>query len=138
MGRLRIRSESRGTMLVEAALIIPLLIFLTFALVEYGWIFVKLQQINNAARQGARLGVVAGASNASVTAAIDLFFTEAGIGNYTVAFSPGDIAAVPAGETFTVTVMVPYAGADLQLVGLPLIPVPQDLQGSVSMAKEGP
>jgi hypothetical protein len=39
------------------------------------------------------------------------------------------------GDTFTVTVTIPYERIGL---GMPLVPVPDQLQASSSMAKEGP
>ncbi len=46
----------RGTAAVEAALILPLLMLLLLGVIEYGWIYLKSEQIANAARHGARVG----------------------------------------------------------------------------------
>ena len=61
----------------------------------------------------------------------------AGITGYSVAFDPSDVSLMEAGDTLTITVSVPYQGADIELLGIPLIPVPATLESSVSMAKEG-
>ena len=127
----------RGIVLVETALVFPLLILLTLGLLEYGWMFLKSQQLTNAARHGARIGITADATNADVNAAIQALMDTAGMGGsgYTVTFTPGDAAAMDAGETLTITVSVSYANVDL---GLPLVPVPTNLKALVSMAKENP
>ncbi len=75
--------------MVEAALLLPLVLLLTLGLIEYGWIFLRGQQINRPARQGARIGANAGATNADVGQAIESWMRLLG-----------------ASETVTVTVNV--------------------------------
>jgi Flp pilus assembly protein TadG len=130
------RRHCRGLAIIEAALVMPLLILILFGLIEYGWMFLKYQQIGAAARQGARIGITQSATNGTVTAAVDTIMNTAGLASsgYTTTFAPGDVAAMFAGETLTVTVAVPYA--NVGLTGFPL-PVPTTLTGRVSMAKEG-
>ena len=130
------RSGRRGLALVEAALLIPLLLALLIGLLEYGWLFYKLQQVNGAARHGARIGVVAGSTQAGVQAAIDQMMADSGLSGsgYAVAYSADPGALLP-GNTLTVTVTVPYA--NIELTGFPLIPVPTNLVGETSMVKEG-
>jgi len=48
---------SRGAALVEAALLLPILVLLTFGAVEYGLIYHDELRITTAARSGARIGV---------------------------------------------------------------------------------
>jgi Flp pilus assembly protein TadG len=125
-------------MLVEAALVLTILITLTFGLIEYGWIFYKVQQINNAARHGARIGALYKMTNNDAEAAVNDLMTDANISGYSVTFSPVDISSMDSGETLTVTVSVPCSkAAKTLLVDVPLIPVPETLEASVSMAKEG-
>ena len=134
----RNRRQQRGAILVEAALVLPILIFITFAVIEYGWIFVKVQQINNAARHGARIGALAYVeANSRVVDEVRSLMLAAGITGYSVAFDPSDVSLMSPGDTLTITVSVPYQGADIELLGIPLIPVPATLESSVSMAKEG-
>ncbi len=51
------RRDSRGAALVEAALLLPILIMLTFGAIEYGLIFRDELKITTASRSGARIGV---------------------------------------------------------------------------------
>ncbi|MCZ6653164.1 MAG: TadE/TadG family type IV pilus assembly protein [Planctomycetota bacterium] len=126
----------RGTAAVEAALMLPLVMFLTFALLTYGWIFIKSGQINNAARQGARVAARADAEFADVQAIIDTLMANAEISGYIV--DPLDVQGSPAGTIMTVTITVPYAGTDVELISMPLfMPVPQKLKSVASMLKEG-
>jgi Flp pilus assembly protein TadG len=138
MGGLMKHHGARGTMTVEAAIVLPLLILLTLALIEYGWMFLKIQQLTHAARTGARLAVTADATTAQVQTAITNLLTTAGLDSsgYTVSINPNDVSAVEVGEQITVGVTVPYA--NINLTDAPLIAVPTLVGGSVTMAKEGP
>lgn len=125
----------RGTAAVEAALMLPMVMFMTLALVTYGWIFIKSGQINNAARQGARVAARADAEDADVQSIIDTLMANAGISGYAV--DPLDVQGSPAGTIMTVTITVPYAGTDVELISMPFMPVPQNLKSVASMLKEG-
>ncbi|MCH8969549.1 MAG: pilus assembly protein [Planctomycetes bacterium] len=125
----------RGTAAVEAALMLPMVMFMTLALVTYGWIFIKSAQITNAARQGARVAARADAEDADLQSIIDTLMANAGISAYTV--DPLDVQESPAGTIMTVTITVPYAGTDVELISMPFMPVPQNLQSVASMLKEG-
>jgi Flp pilus assembly protein TadG len=134
----RSRPRPAGIALIELAILLPLLLIITFGVIEFGWMFTKTAEITNAARHGARVGVRPGATSASVQADITTFMNAAGLGTsgYSVALSPADVAGLAPGQTFTVTVTVPYA--NVNLTGFPLIPTPANLQAKVTMAKEGP
>lgn len=45
--------------MVEFALILPLFLLLIFGMIEFGFIFFNMQVLTNAAREGARYGIVA-------------------------------------------------------------------------------
>ena len=136
----RNRRQQRGTILVEAAVVLPILIWLTFGMIEYGWMFVKVQQINNAARHGARIGALfnSDTTNSTVEGEVESLMLAAGITGHAVAFDPSDLSSLEPGQTLTITVSIPYQGeGGNELLGIPLIPVPATLESSVSMAKEG-
>lgn len=133
------RIKRTGAGLVELALVLPLLCMLTFGVIEYGWMFLKASQVANAARSGARQAALSTVTTASqVTAGSSpagAFLTSAGIplhGNTVAVTSvtPGR------GNPVTVTVTVPYD--DVKLIGFALLPLPDSLHTSVTMAKEGP
>lgn len=50
--------SQKGTTLVEFAIIVPLLFFLIFPIIEFGIYFYNNQVITNASREGARFGIV--------------------------------------------------------------------------------
>ncbi len=125
----------RGTAAVEAALMLPMVMFMTMALLTYGWIFIKSGQITNAARQGARVAARADAEDVDVQSIIDTLMVNAGISGYIV--DPLDVQGSPAGTIMTVTITVPYAGTDMELISMPFMPVPQNPKSVASMLKEG-
>jgi Flp pilus assembly protein TadG len=134
-------THRRGGILVEAALILPILISVIFGLIEYGWMFLKAQQIALAARDGARAGSLSGNTGANVTSAVDSRMTQAGItsGQYTLTVSPAP-ETLARGQTFTVTISANYGqtSGGLTILHLPLIPVPDRLSSSFTIAREGP
>lgn len=55
---MKYRFPQRGASAVEFALVLPLLIVLTFGIIEFGLLMYNYQVITNAAREGARYGIV--------------------------------------------------------------------------------
>ncbi len=53
----KVRNE-KGATVVEFAIIVPLLMLLIFAIIEFGFIFYTKGVVTNAAREGARVGSV--------------------------------------------------------------------------------
>lgn len=140
MARLRIRHAKlryRGTAVVEAALVFPLLLLLTMGAIEYGWLFLKAQHTTNAARQGARLAIRPDVETGEVLALIDRLMAEGGLADsgYVVNLTP-DPTAAGAGEPLEVEIRVPSAG--IVIIDASFLPVPQWLRATVTMTKEGP
>jgi len=128
----------RGVAILEAALVFPLLLLLTFGAIEYGWLFLKAQQITNAARQGARVGIRPDATNTDVLDTISVLMTKAEMADkgYRVDFPLGDVSSFSVGEALEVQVTVPCA--NIAIINIPLLPLPENLGASVTMSKEGP
>lgn len=128
--------EKRGVALLETAIVMLLLIFITFGIMEYSWLFHRIQQMNSCARAGARQAVLPDSRPALVRDAVSILTTGYGIAGYTLTLNPGDIVALGSGELITVTVVVPYD--NVKLIDGSLFPMPDRLRASVTMAKEGP
>jgi Flp pilus assembly protein TadG len=122
-------------MTVEAALLFTLLLTLTFATIEYSWFLLKRQEITNAARSGARIGIRPGVTNAEVQAQVAALMDAAGISGYQLTISP-DVSLASPGDSVQVAITVAYS--DIELGGPAFVPIPDELHASVSMAKEGP
>jgi Flp pilus assembly protein TadG len=134
----RFRVWRKGTAVIEAAIIFPLLIMLTMGAIHYGWLFLKSQEITNAARNGARVGCRAGANSAEITATVDMLMARAGMAGsgYVINVAPGDVFNMVKGQALEVTVTVPAANVAWLII--PLLPTPENLAGAITMAKEGP
>ena len=136
MVTMRTTRARRGLVAVEMALLLPLLLVLLFGMLEYGSLFWRAQQIGSAARQGARVGALPSGTSASVTSAVDTLMNSYGLGGsgYTVTLTPANPASLASGESFTVSISVPYTA--IQLTKFP-VPTPTDLVRSTTMAREG-
>jgi Flp pilus assembly protein TadG len=55
----RIPGSEKGAAIVEFAIILPLLLIITFGIIEFGIFLFNKQVITNASREGARAGIVA-------------------------------------------------------------------------------
>ena len=141
MSRLRKQSGKRryrGTAIVEAAIVFPLLLLLTMGAIEYGWLFLKAQQVTNASRQAARYAIRPDATTDAVLTSIDNMMLVAGMeaSGYSVNLTPADITLLPTGEYVEVEITVPTAS--LVLIDAGFLPVPANLSAAVVMTKEGP
>ena len=143
MANMKRQIRRRGVSTVEAAIVFPLLVFLTFALIEYGWLFLNAQQTTNAARHCARMAVRPDMTSEEVVAAADGMMQQYGLSDsgYSVTITPANIESVDTGEEINVEISVPYD--NVQITGISMISgwllaLPANLKASVSMAKEGP
>ena len=132
------KPSKRGLALMEMALALPLFLLILLGMIEYSWLFWKNQQINNAAREGARIAIFETSLNADVTTAVDQVMTDAGFtpGEWTITTTPADVFTAAPGTPVTVEVTMTYS--DIDLMGTALFPLPTTIGGSTTMAKEGP
>ncbi len=70
---------SRGSAVLDTALVLPILLSLAFGTVEYGHFFYWKHTLQGAAREGARAGITPSATNADVTTAVTSAMNAAGI-----------------------------------------------------------
>jgi Flp pilus assembly protein TadG len=117
-----IRSE-RGASAVEFALVLPLLLFLTFGLIEFGILLFDKAVITNASREGARTGIVyatdadgdyAPISDTEIRTVVKSYANGRliNLGSATNTLTDGNIAITPANRTsnddLTITVSFIY------------------------------
>ena len=139
----RLRNQ-RGAAVLEMAIVVLLILYLTFGAMEYGFLFYREHQITNAARSGVRLAVLPYSTLTQVQTYVGTMMTQHGFasGDYTVTVSSGgttltDISldAIGVGDPLQLNISVPYEKAGLKIG---LVPTPSTLQASATMAKEGP
>ena len=117
------------------ALVLPILLLLTFAVIEYGWLTFRASQVNQAARHGARIAVRPAATAEEVEDAVATIMDGAGLTDYTLTITPED-PDTEVGDPVTVVVSVDYG--PISLTGAAFVPTPETIVGNVTMAKEGP
>jgi Flp pilus assembly protein TadG len=101
----------RGGSLLEAAIVLPVLIYVAFGTVEFGYYFYVKHSLDGAAREGARAGIVSGATYANITTAITNCMTACTLSNsgYTTVVQDNGttistMSSAVTGDEITVTV----------------------------------
>src|SRR5712691_3184909 len=70
---MRLRRDQRGAALLEMAFTLPVLLLISVGIFEFGRAFEVWQVLTNAAREGARVAVLPGISDAMVTARVQQY-----------------------------------------------------------------
>jgi Flp pilus assembly protein TadG len=98
-----------GASAVEFAVVSPVFMLLVFGMIEYGRMVMVQQLLTNAAREGARVGVLDSSTSTEVTNAVKNYLTAAKITTPTVTCSPTNPSSATYGQSVTVTVSVPFS-----------------------------
>jgi Flp pilus assembly protein TadG len=134
------RRARTGASMMETALILPILLALTFPIVDYSFYFYIKDTLQAAAAAGARAAAPSSATNAMVTSAITKVMSGTGMANtrYTVTTSPSDVTTATAGTVVTVTISTTWGSAGTNMVAPAFggIRSSKAILGSVSMVKE--
>jgi Flp pilus assembly protein TadG len=97
------RAESeRGAELIEFALVFPLLLLLVLGMVDFGFLFQRYEVLTNAAREGARLGVLPTYTNADICARVYSYIQGSGLAVAGTCPSPTNPTIVPTDTTVTI------------------------------------
>lgn len=137
------RHHRRGSAVLDAALVFPILLSLTFGCIEFGHYFFIKHTLQGAAREGARAGAAPSSTNTDVTTAVTTSMTAAGISaaNYQVKIrNSGDTADITvntqsAGTAILIKVQCTWGTVGLRPMGL--IGSSKLVIGQTTMRKEG-
>ena len=140
----------RGSAVLDAALVFPILLSLTFGAIEYGYYFFVKNTLQGAAREGCRAGIVLNNDNTDVTSAVVSYLKAAGLNassntldsKFTLkieyplgtSFNAGSLSA---GSTCFVTVQGPWGTLGQGFRPLALIGTNKTVSGMSAMRKEG-
>jgi Flp pilus assembly protein TadG len=106
------RSERRGIAVVEFAVVASLLFMLVLGIIEFGRAMMVLEMLNNAARNGARIGSLNGSATSDVNTAVTNALAGAGFSGVTTSVqvngADADATAAVTGDAVSVSVKVPY------------------------------
>lgn len=78
----RMRSE-KGAALIEAAVTVPLILLISVGIFEFGRAYQTQQVLTNAAREGARVAVIEGTTDADVRTRVRDYVTRGGLNTLT-------------------------------------------------------
>lgn len=117
-----LRSTSKGQSLLEFALVLPVLILLVFGIFDLGYAVFLKNMISNAAREGARTGIVKANGDAAIRARVRS--SAPGLN-----LPDGQISIAPPSRTFNepITVTVTYTYQ-------PLTPIISSVVSSVDLS----
>jgi Flp pilus assembly protein TadG len=91
----RLLTCERGAELVEFALVFPMLLLVMLGIMDFGFMFQRYEVLTAAAREGARVAILPGYSDADVQTRVNAYLTAGGL---TV---PATVTVLPA-ETVTI------------------------------------
>ena len=81
MNKTNIRRRERGAALLEAAITVPIILLISVGIFEFGRAYQTWQVLTNAAREGARLAVINGSTDADVTTRVRNYMTAGQLPN---------------------------------------------------------
>jgi Flp pilus assembly protein TadG len=100
----RLKSE-RGAELIEFALVFPLLLLVVLGIVDFGFVFQRMEVVTNAAREGARIAVLPGYATTDVQARVQNYIQTGGVptkaGNPVIAVTDVSIPTGVGGPNLT-------------------------------------
>jgi Flp pilus assembly protein TadG len=103
----------RGATTVEFAVVVPVFFIFVFGMVEIGRGMMVTHLLNNAARDGCRIGIIAGQTTANITAAVSDLLSSQDIDGETVTVQVNDAnedaSTAASGDAIRVQVTVPVA-----------------------------
>jgi Flp pilus assembly protein TadG len=76
---MRLKKNERGAALLETAITIPMILMVCIGIFEFGRAYQTWQVLTNAAREGARLAVIQGSTDADVRARVNTYLTGGGL-----------------------------------------------------------
>jgi Flp pilus assembly protein TadG len=77
----KVLRDTRGAALLEMALTLPLMLLVAIGIVEFGRAYQTWQVLTNAAREGARIAVLPGIDDATVTSRVQSYMSDGQLPN---------------------------------------------------------
>ncbi len=139
------RAKARkGAMALEFALVVPILLSVVLGIIDFGRTIMAMDLLNNVARQGARIGALAGKTDSDITKAVDNALSAAALpargSSATVVTITVNDASVDAGTAVTDDQITVKVGAPVgSLSWLPsqwILSRTAVVQGAVTMRRE--
>jgi hypothetical protein len=90
------RDDERGAVLIEFALVLPLLLLLVVGMFDLGFAFQRYQAVTNAAREGARMAVLPGYTTDDIRSRVTEYLRASGVPLVPAPTIDVDLISVPA------------------------------------------
>jgi len=105
-----VRHRRRGASAVEFAIVAPVFFLLIFGMFEFGRMIMVQQLLTNAARSGARVAVIDGATASGATSTVSNYLEGGSVDpqDLTITITPKNLAKTDTGDAISVAVSVPY------------------------------
>jgi Flp pilus assembly protein TadG len=106
------RQKERGAALIEAAVTIPIVLLISVAIFEFGRAYQTWQVLTNAAREGARIAILAGKTDDDVRAAVRRYMDVGGLPQAyaeSVTINMNRNVDLGANNASSITVLYPYS-----------------------------
>ena len=113
----------RGAELIELALILPFLLIVFAAIIDFGFLFQRWEVLTNAAREGARVGILPGYVEADIDNRVIQYLAAAGISavpddcDVLISTIPLDPASPPGGKMIQIVTVTVERPADFLNLG---------------------
>lgn len=105
-----LKLNERGAAATEFALLLPVFLMILFGIIEFGMIMYGREVVTNAAREGARAGIVQGPPKRTagqITTIANSYLTGTGVSQSDVTFTPVGVG-LASPNTLTVTAAYNY------------------------------
>lgn len=102
----KVSDQSRrrfGGAVLETVLILPVLLYLAFGIVEFGYYFYVKHSLEGSARDGCRAFIASGATPTDISNAVGTSMSASNLANSGYVITTTDAPAAAGGGTFTVT-----------------------------------
>lgn len=102
--------NERGIVAAEFALLLPVFLMILFSIIEFGMMMYGREIVTNAAREGARAGIVQGPpkrTGGEITSIANNYLTGTGVNQADVTFTPAGVG-LASPNTLTVTAVYNY------------------------------
>lgn len=129
-----VRRKSLGAAAVEFAVVSPLLVMLTFGMIEISRVVMVKQLLINASREGARLAVLPTANEQQVMSQVQGDLSAALISGATITLSPQSLSSAPAGTPVTVSIAV--SASTVSWLPKPMFVLSQTISAATTMRRE--
>ena len=130
----RPRRARLGAAVVEFAFVAPLLIMLTFGMIELGRVVMVKQLLINASREGARLAILPASTAEEVIDHVETELSNSAINGVSVTLTPPSLASAPAGSAVTVAVSI--NASSVSWIPKPLFIFSQTIDATTTMRRE--